>query len=147
MSKLGRRGALFTGLVLEVFKLNRLLLDAGDAVAAPAGLTSARWQVLGVVEHGPVSVADVARTMGLKRQSVQEVAHGLAATEMIEWLDNPKHQKSKLMRLTRKGKKAMELLAERHADWANALAAAHPARSLAAALETLVALRKRLEGT
>ena len=77
MSRLTRRGELFTEIVLEVFRLNRLLLDAGDELTAPVGLTSARWQVLGIVEHGPASVAQVARAMGLARQSVQETANGL----------------------------------------------------------------------
>jgi hypothetical protein len=47
MSALSRRGELFTHVVLEVFRLYRLLLDAGDEPTAAVGLTSARWQVLG----------------------------------------------------------------------------------------------------
>lgn len=146
MISLGTRALLFSEIVLEVFRLNRLLLDAGDAVAAPAGLTSARWQVLGVVEHGPASVADVARTMGLKRQSVQEVANGLAESELVEWIENPKHRRAKLLKLTRKGTKAMEIVSARHAEWANTIAAEHPQKSLDAALSTLRALRRSLEG-
>jgi hypothetical protein len=33
--------------------------------------------VLGVVEHGPAHAAEIARAIGLTRQSVQEVANGL----------------------------------------------------------------------
>ena len=36
--------------------------------------SSARWQVLGIVEHGPSPVAHIARTMGLTRQGVQGIA-------------------------------------------------------------------------
>ena len=103
MSGLHRRGELFTEIVLEVFRLNRLLLDAGDALTAPVGLTSARWQVLGIVEHGPAPVAQVARSMGLTRQSVQETANGLEAEGFIEFAPNPRHHRAKLMVMTPKG--------------------------------------------
>ena len=36
-----------TELVLDVFRLNGLLLAAGDHLTAGEGLTAARWQVLG----------------------------------------------------------------------------------------------------
>ena len=146
MALLGRRGALFTDIVIEIFRLNRLLLDAGDQVSAPAGLTSARWQVMGVVEHGPSSVSDVARTMGLKRQSVQETANTLAREGLVEWTVNPRHRRAKLLKLTRRGRKAMRIVIARHADWANATATVHDQRSLADALAGLRALRTTLEG-
>ena len=71
------QGAAVTDLIIEVFRLNGLLLEAGDLLTHPVGLTSARWQILGVVEHAPISVAHVARTMHLARQSVQQIADGL----------------------------------------------------------------------
>ena len=73
---LSRGGQTFSELLVEVFRVNGLLLAAGDDLARPAGLTSARWQVLGVVDHGPVTVAQVARIMGLTRQSVRWSATG-----------------------------------------------------------------------
>ncbi len=39
-------------LVVRVMQLNGALLAAGDALAAPASQTSARWQVLAAVEPG-----------------------------------------------------------------------------------------------
>src|SRR5688500_4861273 len=117
MPRLSAAGAAFTELVLEVFRLNRLLLDAGDVVAAPAGLNSARWQVLGVVEHGPVTVPNVARTMGLTRQSVRETADSLARDGLIGFVDNPHHRRARLMQLTAKGRKALDVVVGRHASW------------------------------
>ncbi len=38
-----------TDLVLDLFRLDSLLLTAGDRLVAPLGLTSARWQVLGTI--------------------------------------------------------------------------------------------------
>jgi DNA-binding MarR family transcriptional regulator len=100
VTRLTRRGELFTEIVLETFRLNRLLLDAGDELTAPVGLTSARWQVLGIVEHGPAPVAQISRAMGLKRQSVRETANGLEAERFIEFAPNPRHRRAKLLVMT-----------------------------------------------
>jgi hypothetical protein len=67
-------GDAFSALVVQIFRLNGLLLSAGDALAEPAGQTSARWRVLAAVEDKPRSVAQIARAWGLARQSVQGVA-------------------------------------------------------------------------
>jgi hypothetical protein len=47
-------GAATTELILETFRLNGLLLEAGDRLVADIGLTSARWQVLGAIALAPV---------------------------------------------------------------------------------------------
>jgi DNA-binding MarR family transcriptional regulator len=145
MSGLHRRGELFTAIVLEVFRLNRLLIDAGDALTAPVGLTSARWQVLGIVEHGPAPVAEVARAMGLTRQTVQETANGLEAEGFIEFAPNPRHRRAKLLVMTPKGDAAMEVVRGRHASWANALSERHPAAALESSVTALSEIRTRLE--
>ena len=145
MEPLGCRGTLVTELILEVFRLNRLLLDAGDRLAAPAGLTSARWQVLGVVEHGPTSVPKVARAMGLTRQAVQRTATELARDGLIAWAEHPRRRRAKLMRLTRRGRKALDVVAARHVEWANAVGRAHDRTALEVSLTHLRALRATLE--
>ena len=145
MSRLTRRGELFTEIVLEVFRLNRLLLDAGDGLTAPVGLTSARWQVLGIVEHGPAPVAQVARAMGLTRQSVQETANGLEADGFIEFAPNPRHRRARLLIMTPKSYAAMEVVARRHASWANELANRHQPAALAPVVSVLSEIRATLE--
>ena len=145
MSALHRRGELFTEIVLEVFRVNRLLLDAGDALTAPVGLTSARWQVLGIVEHGPAPVVEVARAMGLTRQSVQETANGLAAEGFIEFASNPRHRRAKLLVMTPKGDAAMEVVRQRHASWANEVADRHRVGALKSVVAALSEIRTTLE--
>jgi DNA-binding MarR family transcriptional regulator len=145
MSRLTRRGELFTEIVLEVFRLYRLLLDAGDELTAPVGLTSARWQVLGIVEHGPAPVAQVARAMGLTRQSVQETANGLEAEGFIEFAPNPRHRRAKLLVMTPKGDAAMEVVRRRHASWANELGERHQAAALEPVVSVLSAIRATLD--
>jgi DNA-binding MarR family transcriptional regulator len=145
MRRLTRRGELFTEIVLEVFRLNRLLLDAGDELTAPVGLTSARWQVLGIVEHRPAPVAQIARAMGLTRQSVQETANGLEADGFIEFAPNPRHRRAKLLIMTPKAEAAMKLVGRSHAAWANELADGHQAAALEAVTGVLAEIRATLE--
>src|SRR4051794_17434176 len=86
-------------LALEVSRLNRILIASGDAVMAPLGLTSARWQVMGAVAaaRGSLSVAGIARTMGLVRQSVQGIADELVAEGILRFASNPHHRRAKLV--------------------------------------------------
>jgi DNA-binding MarR family transcriptional regulator len=138
-------GDTFTELVLEVFRVNRLLLEAGDRLTQPVGLTSARWQVLGVVEHGPIPVANVARIMGLTRQSVQQTADCLEAEGLIAYSENPHHKRAKLMTLTPKGREALDYVQQRHAEWANQLGEDHALEDLRTALTVLRQVRERLD--
>jgi len=132
-------------MILEVFRLNGLLLAAGDRLTQPAGLSSARWQVLGVVEHGPISVPHVARVMGLTRQSVQQTADGLEKDGFILYADNPHHRRSRLMRLTPQGKEALAYVAQRQEQWASQVAGTLNLADLHTAVGTLRQVRQILE--
>lgn len=145
MPRATAEGEAFTELVLEVFRLNGLLLQAGDRMTAPVGLSSARWQVLGVVEHGPVPVAHVARIMGLTRQSVQQTADALARDGFVEYLENPHHRRAKLISLTPKGRKALDHVVASHAEWANRVGPAVTLQRLRATVNALRRVRERLE--
>jgi len=122
--------AAFTRLVLLVFQVNGLLLDAGDRMAAPVGQTSARWQVMGVVDHGPMTVAAVARQMGLKRQSVQRTADLLVADGVGVYADNPADRRAKLLALTERGRHALRAIERGQRAWARELGDAVGAEAL-----------------
>lgn len=111
-----------TDLILEVFRANGRLLAAGDRLTRPFGQTAARWQVLGAIEAGPQTVAGIARTMGLTRQSVQRTTDLLAGERIVEYVDNPAHRRAKLVRLTPRGQGLLQELSDRQAKWSNALA-------------------------
>jgi DNA-binding MarR family transcriptional regulator len=114
-------GAAFTTLVLEVFRLNGALLDAGDALTRPVGQSSARWQVMGCIDESALSVAQIARVMGLARQSVQRVANLLVADGLAEFTDNPVHKRAKLLHLTKTGLATLERIETAQRRWANEL--------------------------
>ena len=110
--------AAFTRVVLLVFQLNGLLLAEGDRLAAPAGQTSARWQVMGVIDHEPQTVSQVARAMGLRRQSVQRTADLLVADRVAEYVDNPADRRAKLLALTPAGRRALRKIERAQFEWA-----------------------------
>jgi DNA-binding MarR family transcriptional regulator len=147
MTELRPDGQVFSALLVEVFRVNGLLLTAGDELARPAGLTSARWQVLGVVDHGPATVAQVARIMGLTRQSVQQTADALVRDELVALVPNPAHRRAKLMTLTPAGRTALRYVEERQAGWANTIAERLPHAELKACLGALRDLGDMLEET
>ncbi|MBB5958078.1 DNA-binding MarR family transcriptional regulator [Saccharothrix tamanrassetensis] len=137
MTALTDRGSEFSALLVEVFRLNGLLLAAGDELAAPAGLTSARWQVLGVVDHGPSTVAQVARTMGLTRQAVRQTANSLVGEGMLEFVDDPRDRRARLLALTPPGRTALREVERRQAEWADDVGARIPLAELRAVTGTL----------
>ncbi|MEU5152976.1 MarR family transcriptional regulator [Glycomyces sp. NPDC021274] len=145
MEQLSRRGLAVSELAIEVFRANGALLAAGDALARPAGLTSARWQVLGVIDHAPATVAEVARTMGLRRQSVQQTADALTSDGLAVFVDNPRHRRAKLLDPTEAGRRALAEVERAHAVWADALAAALDPSQIEAATAALRALTNALE--
>jgi DNA-binding MarR family transcriptional regulator len=52
---------------------------------------------------GPLTVPQIAQMRPTSRQRMQRLADELAAEELVEFTVNPKHRRSKLVRLTRKG--------------------------------------------
>jgi DNA-binding MarR family transcriptional regulator len=107
--------------VVHVFRLNGLLTAAGDAMAAPAGQTNARWRVLAAIEDAPLTVPQVARAWWLSRQSVQRVADVLAEEGLAVFEDNPGHRRSKLLRITPQGLSALGTIREAQGAWADEL--------------------------
>jgi DNA-binding MarR family transcriptional regulator len=110
-----------TDLVMRTFRLNGIFLTVGDALSRPAGLTAARWQVLGAVLPRPLSVAGIAREMGLARQSVQRIANLLVGHQLAVFVENPAHRRAKLLAPTEAGRRAIREIAVRQHVWARAL--------------------------
>jgi DNA-binding MarR family transcriptional regulator len=142
------QGAALTALVLEIFRLNGALLAQGDRLVGDIGLTSARWQVMGAaaLSPAPLSVAAIARNMGLTRQAVQRVADDLERVGFVRFAPNPHHQRAKLVVLTASGSAAYRAATARQAPWANRLAAGLDHRRIRAATTILRAIAQRLDG-
>lgn len=112
-------GTALTEAVLLVFRLNGRLLEAAERMAETAGLTAARWQVLGGVLDEPRPVAEIARRMGMTRQAVQRLANVLVDEGFARWEPNPAHRRAKLLRPTRKAYDAVRRIAVLMHPWGN----------------------------
>ena len=98
------KGEAFADLFFEIATIFFRMRAAGQKL----GLVSKRGGgTLGflrtLVVAGPITVPDLARMRPTSRQRMQQLADELADDGLIEFVDNPHHRKSKLMRLTRKG--------------------------------------------
>jgi DNA-binding MarR family transcriptional regulator len=52
---------------------------------------------------GPLTVPQIAQMRPTSRQRMQRLANELVVEGLVEFIDNPRHRRSKLVRLTRKG--------------------------------------------
>lgn len=141
-------GAALTRLMLDLFRLNSLVVTAGDRLVAPLGLTSARWQVLGaiVAAERPQPVAWIARDLGANRQNVQRIINDLEREGLVTFAPNPHHKRAQLVELTDKGQRAFQSAMELQEPWANELAEGVATKDLETVHRVIHALRKKLEG-
>jgi DNA-binding MarR family transcriptional regulator len=139
-----RASSAFTDVVMETFRLNGRLLAAGDRLVKPISLTSARWQVMGAVRNEKSTVADIARRMGLQRQSVQRTVDVLAKEGLVHLVDNPNHRRAKFVVLTRKGWAAVRRANTLRVSWAKKSSQGITACELEIAAQVLRKIRHRL---
>lgn len=139
-------GDALTELLLRVFRLNGLFLGAAERMARPAGLTPARWQVLGAVLQAPLTVSGIARRMGLARQSVQRLADVLVAEGILEYQPNPAHRRAKLVAPTAKGWAAIEVLRPLQYAWANRVTRDVPGDEIERAVALMDRLIEEMDG-
>ena len=105
-------------LALSIFELNGHFLAIAEHIATQANLTATRWQILGAVENHPFTQAEVARKMGITRQSVQRTSNQLIDDGLLETIENPSHQKAKLLRPTSKGYEVLSKITPFHKAYA-----------------------------
>jgi DNA-binding MarR family transcriptional regulator len=114
-------GEALSRLVVLIFRLDGALTAAGDALARPAGQTSARWRVLAALDQQPLTVAEIARAWSLARQSIQRIADTLEHDGLLTYEDNPSHRRAKLAELTPAGRAALAQIQAAQRTWANDL--------------------------
>ncbi len=111
-----RRGEALHDLFREVFALHGVLSGIMDAVHERAGLRTPHVKAAGVLDAGgPATVPDMAASLGVSRQFVQVVCNELRDAGLVEFLENPRHKTSKLVRLTEAGRTRLALAREREA--------------------------------
>lgn len=150
MSKIKRTpaGDALTSLILDLFRLNNLLLAGGDRLVAPLGLSSARWQILGaiVAAERPQPVAWLARDLGANRQNVQRIVNDLQKEEVVAFEANPHHRRAQLVVLTDKGRQTYDAAMRLQVPWINRLSDELLLKDIETACRLITTLKKKLEG-
>jgi DNA-binding MarR family transcriptional regulator len=147
-SKRNRSGDALTELILNLFRVNNLLLTVGDRLVEGLGLTSARWQILGAIAYAdrPQPVAWLARDMGANRQNVQRIVNDLHEAGLVHFETNPHHRRAQLVVLTDKGKQAFEAAMRLQAPWVNGLARGLSVKDIETAHRVMLTVRRKLDG-
>lgn len=142
-----REGEALTALILETFRLNGALLAAGNRLTKPMGMTSARWQVMGAIDEfgAPLTVAQIARRMGLARQGVQRIVNDLEGQGLVALQANLDHKRSPLVTISIEGAKVMQKIALAQAAWVNELVDGLSERRVRDALTLMETIRERTE--
>lgn len=131
------------GQVRPVF---RALVAAVEDRLAGTGLGVPERGVLESLHaQGPLTVAGMARLIGVPRQFVQRTCNGLLARALVRRLENPAHARSDLIDLTPAGRRTFAALRSRETAASRSLAASLSAADLAAAARVLRAMRAHYE--
>ena len=137
-----REQELMSAVAKTTFRLHGQLVAIGEELARPSGMTGASWQVLAAVLRTPLSVADIAREIGVTRQSVQRIADLLVAEGLADYQPNPRHRRAKLVAATSAGRDAIRRIGPGHAAFAARLAGELGVASME---DTLAAVRRLSE--
>ncbi len=145
MRKRTSPGEALTDLILETFRVNGAMLEAGNRITKPHGLTSARWQVMGAIDLAgqPLTVAQIARRMGLARQGVQRIVNDLQELGMVVSKANLDHKRASLISITTQGNQAMAKIGKAQIAWVNQLSEGLSERQIKQTFETLRRIRER----
>src|SRR5262245_66094626 len=95
---------------------------------------------------GPLTVPQIAEMRPTSRQRMQRLADELAADGLVEFIDNPRHRRSKLVRLTSKGDAHYRLLGGRLAALSATLAGNLNEEDICRAVEIVRLLSEEMKG-
>jgi DNA-binding MarR family transcriptional regulator len=107
----------FQDVLLGLFQLHGRVLAAADVMSGGFGLTGARWQVMKVAARQSLTVSQIARRLGLKRQSVQRTVDQLAGQGLVELQPNVDHLRAGLVALSGEGRRILAALEGRQQAW------------------------------
>ena len=88
----------------NIIRINGAFLEVAEKICSNDDLiTVAIWRVIAVIRIRPMTVSDVAKYLGIKRQSVQSTVNQMKTKGLINFRKNPNHKTSPLVVLTKKG--------------------------------------------
>jgi DNA-binding MarR family transcriptional regulator len=133
----------FDALLVEVNGLANRLKATDPRVAIPIA-SRAALQVL--QRYGPQTVPQIARARFSSRQNIQILINRLKEEGLVEFVGNPDHKRSALVRLTNRGQIAIAQATVEESRLSTELLPSFSQTELSYATEVLNKLRKLLDG-
>ena len=88
----------------NIIRINGAFLEVAEKICSDDELiTVPIWRVIAVIRINPMTVSEVAKYLGLKRQSVQATVNQMKKRGLVNFRKNPNHKTSPLVVLTKKG--------------------------------------------
>jgi DNA-binding MarR family transcriptional regulator len=140
--------AIVEELVDEILRLRGRVLSQARAINEKRGLGGhSQGLILSAVVRAvePPTVAKIARSLGLTRQSVQRTANELAELALVRFEDNPHHKRAKQLLPTPAGIKAHASVSDTRKNWLDKLGAVISIDELEETVTTLRRIRRYLE--
>ncbi|MEU4201957.1 MarR family transcriptional regulator [Streptomyces sp. NPDC045470] len=124
--------------IRRLWPLHRTVVRAVERELAGTGLTAGQCALLDTLRtHGPSTVPELARALGLDRQPVQRRVNHATDLGFLEAVPNPAHRRSPLIRLTPEGAEALSALQQSEAAGLRRMLAGVPAADVATTLRVL----------
>ena len=88
----------------NIIRINGAFLEVAEKICSNDDLiTVPIWRVIAVIRIRPMTVSEVAKYLGIKRQSVQSTVNQMKRRGLINLRKNPNHKTSPLVLLSKKG--------------------------------------------
>ena len=129
----------------ETVLLFRRLRSVAEALHGEGTLSGGRRNVLRELKRsGPQTVPQMARSRAVTRQHVQALVNPLEEQGFVEFVDNPAHRRSRLVRLTLSGEGYLDRMQRREAGLLSALNVGASTERVESAVEVMRLLREAL---
>lgn len=141
-------GEAMQALMLDIISTFFLLRAVGKQIGAVTTTDGGYWGMLRSLKlEGPQTVPQIARSRPVSRQHIQKLANEMIADGVIQPINNPAHQRSKLLRITDKGEAVFQEINEQISREAEVLAQGMALEELQASVRVLRQLDKKLRQT
>jgi DNA-binding MarR family transcriptional regulator len=134
-------------LVDEITTAAELIADARDWHGGPIYRTDGVWRVLAAVERSEycLAIADLARTLRMRKQAAHELAHEAVRAGVVELAPNPQDKRILQLLLTPQGRAARAAARTAEEVWLATLLNGLDDLELAATMHVVRVIRRRLE--
>jgi DNA-binding MarR family transcriptional regulator len=126
------------GVIWQTRRLFQRLRAASDDLLAGTGINASQRALLEFLHRQqPQTVPQIARQKSVSRQHIQSVANELLALGLIAAENNPGHKRSRLLRLTGKGRALFEAVRRKEAGVLERMQEDFDTNQLATTIDTL----------